>query len=139
MFSRCSLACINYTYEQGLFLIDNTKHSLDLTEFQICCALKDYADVNQLVCIHIPNEGLRTKWTGHRLKRIGLLPGTADYFFPEGNISYKGLWLEVKTLKGKPSIAQKSFIAMVNNMGYYGTIGSGLDACISVIKTFYDL
>ena len=113
--------------------------AIDITEYQVCCAIKDFADLYQLPIIHIANEGQRSKFTGHRLKRIGLLPGTADYFFLQGNDQYRALWLEVKTLKGKPTEAQKSFIALVNGLGYYGTIGYGVDDCIAIIKKFYNL
>lgn len=119
--------------------LDITEYQIYITEYQICCAIKDFADYNQIVLIHVANEGARSKFTGHRLKRIGLMPGFADYFGPQGNATHKGLFLEVKTIKGKPTIAQKSFIDMVNNEGYYGTIAYGLDACLEVIRGFYGL
>ena len=112
---------------------------IETTEYQVCCAIKDFADLYQLPMIHVANEGLRSKFTGPRLKRIGLTPGASDYFFLESNDNYKALWLEVKTCKGRPTEAQKSFIALVNGLGYYGTIGYGVDDCIAIIKKFYGI
>lgn len=112
---------------------------IDITEYQICCTIKDYCDLHQLELIHLCNEGKRSKWGGFRLKRIGLMPGAADYFLPQGNATKKGLFLEVKTLKGKATTAQKSFIQMVINEGYAGEIAYGLDAAINIIRNFYGL
>jgi hypothetical protein len=49
--------------------------------------------------IHIPNEGKRSKETGYLLKKMGLLPGTPDYFHPIVRGGYGGLWIEMKRNK----------------------------------------
>lgn len=69
-----------------------------------------------LVWLHaIPNGGSRNYFEAIRLKREGVTPGIADLFLPEplidheGHIEYCGLYMEVKTEKGRLSPHQKAF------------------------------
>src|SRR5262245_46820259 len=57
---------------------------------------------------HVPNEGERDPAYAYRLKRLGVLPGVADLHFilpPDGQTAF----LEIKSDKGKLSLAQKAF------------------------------
>ena len=112
---------------------------LDVTEYQICCAIKDFADLYHIPIIHLCNEGKRSAHTGHRLKRIGLCVGASDYFFMQGNEDYKGLWLEVKTIKGKPTKLQLTFLELVRTHGYAGLVAYGLEDALNAIRAFYRL
>jgi len=63
----------------------------------------------------VPNGGSRHYLEAVRLKREGVKPGIADLFLPapafdaDGHIRYCGLYLEVKTAKGRLSTPQKAF------------------------------
>lgn len=110
-----------------------------MTEYQFQCTIKDFADLHYLPMIHTPNEGYRSKITGFRLKRMGMLAGVADCFFLRGNDKYKGLWLELKIKPNKPTREQILFMSMVNSEGYLGEVCYDLDVAITIIKDFYGL
>lgn len=112
---------------------------IKMTEYQLQCAVKDFADLHLLPMIHVPNEGLRSKYTGFRLKRIGMMAGVSDCFFPRGNESHKGWFLELKIPPNKPTPTQISFIALVKSEGYWGSIAYGVEDAIAQITQFYDL
>lgn len=110
-----------------------------MTEYQMQCAIKDYADLWKLPMIHIANEGKRTQFTGFRLKRSGMLPGVVDCFFMKGNELFKGLWIELKIKPNKPTKEQLRFLELVSSLGYLGEVCYELDDAITLINTFYGL
>ena len=110
-----------------------------MTEYQFQATIKDFADTHKLPMIHIPNEGLRSRITGCRLKRIGMVPGVSDCFFMKSNTMYKGLWLELKIKPNKPSKEQRHFLELVNSLGYLGEVCYDLDETLALISAFYDI
>ena len=60
--------------------------------------------------IHIPNEGKRSLISGYNMKLMGLKSGVSDLFFAYPIHPYSGLWIELKTLKGKISELQYDFL-----------------------------
>lgn len=79
--------------------------------------------------------------------RMGFRKGVSDLFFPAGirlaenplQEVYKGLWLELKTDKGKPTKEQEQFIDDMLKLGYAGFITYGYDDAESTIRWFYNL
>lgn len=73
--------------------------------------------------------------------RMGFRKGVSDLFFPEGSIKggYKGLWLELKTEKGKATEAQEIFTRDMLRLGYDAKITYGYDEAELAIKHFYSL
>jgi len=110
-----------------------------MTEKQIQDAVKQFADMYLLPFIHVPNEGVRTKWQGYQLKKAGMMTGVADCFFMRGNDNYKGLWIELKVPPNKPTQAQESFLMLANSEGYLGIVCYSLDSALAEIRAFYDL
>lgn len=92
-----------------------------------------------LPCIHIPNEGKRSTQQGSILKKMGLTAGVADLFFPRANHNSHGLWIEVKTLKGKPTEAQTLFINQMLDEGYEAKICYGFEDAIRTIKMHFNI
>ena len=116
--------------------------------------------------IHIPNEGKRSWAKGKQMKREGLRKGVSDYFFSRpkltfafspsmsGSIStgftksvsmgtmvpsgvvYFGLWLEIKTHKGKESPEQKAFGIRQTANGYQYSLCRSVDECIRVFEEY---
>ena len=93
----------------------------------------------------IPNGGNRSAATGARLKAEGVKRGIADLFLPvprpkQGNHMewYSGLYLEVKSKKGKQTTEQKEFEKECNLQGYkYEIVRSsqhGVDAIIRYLN-----
>ncbi len=79
--------------------------------------------------------------------RVGGIKGLSDLFFPESNMKYKGLVLELKTeedkekgiKRGRPSPEQIWYIDKMISLGYDGHITYGFNQSINIIKNFYNL
>lgn len=110
-----------------------------MTEFQFQCAIKDFCDLYQLPMIHVPNAGLRSKFSGHMLQRSGMVAGVSDVFIMRPNAHYSGLWLELKIKPNKPTPAQLRFLELVKQEGYWGEICYELDATLRLISIFYGI
>lgn len=89
--------------------------------------------------IHIPNERRCTPQHGAILKRMGVLSGVSDLFFPRGNGRYPGMFMELKAPNGKLSIAQAQFLLDRTNDGYYCIVCYNAEDAIHAIKEFYHL
>ena len=88
-------------------------------EYRLQCAVVDLLSIAAapgVVWSAFPAGEARTVITGARLKRSGLKPGWADLIFclpPDGR--YAGL--ELKTLKGRPSLVQREVGAAIGLSG----------------------
>ena len=87
-----------------------TRDPRSCSEEQIHCAvvalLRFRAD-RHTIWLHVPNGEYRSHRTGARLKRMGVIPGVADFLVvpPSG----KACFLEIKTEKGRLSPEQRAF------------------------------
>lgn len=93
----------------------------------------------EILFYHFANERKCSPQQGALLKRMGVIPGVSDLFFPKGNLGHKGLWIELKTLTGKPSKAQQEFIINMRKENYMAEICYGADEAIFAIKLFYGM
>lgn len=66
----------------------------------------------------IPNGGSRHPGEAMRLKLEGVRPGIPDLLLPWPVEPYAGLYLEVKTTKGRLSKVQASTIEALRSVGY---------------------
>lgn len=71
---------------------------------------------------HIPNGGKRNVREGARLKREGVKAGVPDIQLPIPRGMYYGLWVEMKSDKGKLSKNQEIWISKLRNIGHYVTV-----------------
>lgn len=106
-------------------------------EQRIQIAVCDFCRLYKIPMIHVPNEGKRTAYTGNLLKTMGMRPGFADCFFPRGNNTFKGMFLELKSAKGKPTALQINFLGEMMAEGYFTAITYGIDESLLIIKQFY--
>lgn len=67
---------------------------------------------------HAANGGWRKKAVAAKLKAEGVKPGVADYFLPVARRDKHGLFLELKTLTGRPSPEQRQFAQDMELAGY---------------------
>jgi hypothetical protein len=86
----------------------------------------------------IPNGHKRNAITGAILKREGVVAGVADLFLMKANNKYNGLWIEVKTDKGKQSESQKEFERKALREGYKYVICKNIDQFINEVVIYID-
>lgn len=86
--------------------------------------------------IHIPNESVRTPKYGALLKKMGMRKGASDLFIAMPRHKFHGAWIELKTVKGKPTSMQKKFLADMKKQGYYTNITYGLDEAIKIMDWY---
>ena len=67
---------------------------------------------------HIPNGGKRDVRTAANLKREGVKAGVPDICLPVARGQYHGLYIELKTVKGKVQKNQKEWLNALNSEGY---------------------
>lgn len=84
----------------------------------------------------IPNGGRRDTVTGAILKAEGALAGVADLFLSVPNNVHHGLYVEMKTRKGRQQDSQKAFQKAVEAQGYRYEICRSLDDFIALIKDY---
>ena len=92
-----------------------------------------------LPVLHIANERRTSPQQGAILKRMGVKSGVSDLFFPRAKHPFSGLWIELKTEKGKPTPNQLKFIEDMLKEGFYGKVTYGAEETIAFIKEFYNL
>lgn len=94
---------------------------------------------------HSPNGGYRTKREGGNFKLMGTKAGFPDLFvfIPKGE--YHGLFIELKTPKGKSRQAgqvsdnQEMMIDRLNSIGYKAVVCYGYDEAVQAIKEYLGL
>lgn len=85
---------------------------------------------------HFANERKCTFSEGRTLKRMGVKKGVADFFLAVPFGGYNGLWIELKTNKGKLSPEQVAFIDRKNSRGYLAIACWGFEAAKEIILTY---
>lgn len=73
----------------------------------------------------IPNGGHRSKRAAAKVKAEGAKPGVPDYFLPVPRAGKHGLFIELKTAKGRPSAEQLAWLAALRAQGYEAVICRG--------------
>lgn len=99
---------------------------------------------------HSPNGGYRNESEGRNFKLMGTKAGFPDLFIfiPKGN--YHGLFIELKTPKGKTadgktrqagqvSNNQEMMIDRLNAIGYKAVVCYGYDETITAIKDYLSI
>jgi hypothetical protein len=108
-------------------------------EQQIQIAVCDFCRIHKIPFYHIANERRCSMVYGKMLKRMGVTTGFADCFLPRGNATFKGLFLELKSAKGKPTASQIDFLGKMMAEGYFTAITYGTDETLLIIKQFYSI
>ena len=108
-------------------------------EQQIQIAVCDFCRIHKIPFYHIANERKSSMVYGKMLKRMGVIAGFADCFFPRGNETFKGMFLELKSAKGKPTASQIDFLGKMMTEGYFTAITYGTNETLLIIKQFYGI
>jgi hypothetical protein len=104
-------------------------------EAQLQIAVVDYLKllgVKDLLYCSVPNEGVRSKQYGAKLKAMGLLPGAADLIIcvPGESVG----WLELKADRGRQTIDQRAFEKLVHFNGGRYAVARDIDEAMTVLK-----
>lgn len=86
------------------------------------------------ICFSIPNHGIRSPRLGAYYKAEGLLPGVADLFILTQKT--KGIFVEVKSQKGKQQETQKLFQNNCEFLGYQYWLVKSLDEFLTKLNEY---
>lgn len=87
---------------------------------------------------HIPNGGTRNVAEAVHLKRMGVKPGVPDLLLPYPHNGYAGLWIEMKSEKGRATALQNEWIEAMNKAGYMAVVCHGAGAAINCIRMYLE-
>lgn len=85
---------------------------------------------------HIANQRQCSIQRGRQLKKMGVTKGISDLLIAVPRNNKCGLWLELKTAKGRLSKEQQLFLERKNKMGYVAVAAWGQDAAMRIIKAY---
>lgn len=104
------------------------------TEEQI--AVVQYCDLRGILCVHVPNEGKRSKAYGAKLQQMGMRKGFPDLLILEARGGFHGLAIEMKYGKGTASEAQKLWLELLRMKGYACAVCYGFEAARAAIDAY---
>lgn len=107
-----------------------SEHELHLRAWQ--WVSKTYPD---LLIFHVPNGGNRNIAEAQKFKRMGVVPGVADFLM----FTYShAIAIELKDEGGKQSDAQKNFQTRWESLGHKYEVARTLEQFQDVVKSYYD-
>ena len=84
----------------------------------------------------IPNGGHRHKAVAARLKAEGVKPGVPDVCLPVARGGWHGLYIEMKTERGRASKAQLQWLCALREEGYKVAICRGWETARGLIEDY---
>ena len=84
----------------------------------------------------IPNGGARHKAVAGKMKAEGVKAGVPDYFLPVARKNFNGLFIELKTEKGKTTKKQNDWLFTLNEQGYLTVVCKGWFAASDILKSY---
>lgn len=88
---------------------------------------------------HVPNGGSRDRVEGAHLKRQGVKKGVPDLCLPVPRGRYHGLYIELKTEKGKTGPEQEWWLRELNEQGYSAFVCRGWEAAVRTLEWYLEL
>jgi hypothetical protein len=86
----------------------------------------------------VPNAARRSPRQGAYMKAEGLKAGVPDICMAYPSNGWHGLYIELKTTKGKPTKSQSEWISRLEANGYAAEICYGLDHAMRTIKDYLE-
>ncbi len=87
----------------------------------------------------IPNGGSRNPIEARNLKLSGVLAGTPDLHICVGRGDYFGLFVEMKSEKGRLSSVQANVINRLNSAGYLAIVCRGFESAKDAIMNYMEI
>ena len=85
---------------------------------------------------HVPNGGHRNKAVAARLRCEGVKPGVPDICLPVPRNGYHGLYVEMKSAKGRLGKEQKEWLGRLGRNGYLAVTCRGFEDARDLILTY---
>ena len=112
-----------------------TEHQEQVVLFQ--WASIEAKRIPELELLHaIPNGGSRHPAEAKNLKAAGVKPGVPDLCLPVARGKHHGLYIELKSSKGKLSEYQEKWISRLNQQGYMAVCCFGFEDARSAIMSY---
>jgi hypothetical protein len=86
--------------------------------------------------VHIPNGGYRLKSEAVSLQRQGVSPGFPDLFLPVPRFPFHGLFLELKTSRGRVTPYQAGWLKALSDKGYRAVVARGFEGAKEEIEEY---
>lgn len=109
------------------------------SETDIQIALVDWCSLKGLPVWHTPNGGKRSITEAKRFQRLGVKAGVPDLFIPLQRKGFGGMFLEVKSAKGRLSESQKFWVGYLAAQGYHVKTCHSVDEGIRLIEEYAGL
>lgn len=84
----------------------------------------------------IPNGGLRAKSVAAKLSIEGVRKGVPDLFLPVSRSGFYGLFIELKSEKGRPTKEQNDWVLFLLAQGYMAKVCYGYQEAIDLISGY---
>jgi hypothetical protein len=123
--------------------------NLIATEQQEQIALMQWAALHPICkdyLIHIPNGGSRHPLEAKNLKRMGVKAGVSDLFLAYPQYHYDeegmhgqwrhGLWIELKSKKGKVTNTQLYWLSQMQERNYIAEVAYGWEEARDIISRY---
>lgn len=105
----------------------------------IAWARANERNYSYLWMLHSSLNGLkRTKNAQDKAKAQGMLSGVPDLLLPVKKADFSGLYIEMKSAKGRISIEQSKFLKAVSDNGYSAFVCYSAVEAIDKIKAYYN-
>ena len=85
---------------------------------------------------HVPNGGHRNKIVAARLRQEGVKPGVPDICLPVPRNGYHGLYIEMKSAKGRLGKEQKEWLERLGRNGYLAVTCHGFEDARDLILAY---
>ncbi|HEX6925443.1 MAG TPA: VRR-NUC domain-containing protein [Longimicrobiaceae bacterium] len=96
--------------------------------------------IPELALLHaIPNGGHRSRVAAARLKAEGVKAGVPDLALPVPRGPYHGLYIEMKTRYGRPSVEQNWWLNRLCEQGYRAVVCRGFEEARAEIESYLAL
>jgi hypothetical protein len=90
----------------------------------------------RLIMFAIPNGGMRNIGTAIKLKNEGVIAGISDLFLMSPNKTHHGMFIELKSAKGKLSEQQKYFLEQAKAKGYAACVCYSFEEAQAAINNY---
>lgn len=88
------------------------------------------------VAYAVPNAGKRSVRAGMYYKAEGLKSGVPDICIPVSSQGFNGLYIELKTEKGKATDNQREWLEKLTAQGYMAVLCKGFEAARTTIDDY---